>query len=104
MINGFTQRGGLATHMDLIGGNGGDTQNYGTPFDDVSFSGVGGSIENVHISGDLGNVGIDLASTPAVDEDVPIKSYNDLLNGESMASWVDTNLRGLSMLSSIPSH
>ncbi len=28
-----------------------------------------------------------------MDENVPIKSYNDLLNGESMATWVDANLR-----------
>ena len=66
-INGFTQSGQTGAHIDLIAGNGGSTENYGTIFDSVSHVGNGGSVTNVTITGDIGNI----------DPLVPIKSYND---------------------------
>lgn len=90
-INGIRQLGGILTRMDLIAGNGGDTVNYGTIADLRNFVGKGGSISNVIADGSLGNL----------DAQVPIKSYNDIRNGETMADFVQLNLRDESSPGSI---
>ena len=82
-IDGFTQRGNIGSHFDLIAGNGGDTVNFGSLRDSRAFVGKGGSISRVKLSGDIGNV----------EFDIPIKSYNNILAGETMADWVNANLR-----------
>lgn len=83
-ITGLTQTGGIGVHVDLIAGNGGDSLNFnpvGTS--GVSFVGAGGSVTNVNVEGNLGNV----------DPSIAIKSYNNVLSGESMADFVDRILR-----------
>jgi hypothetical protein len=65
-ISGFTQNGSTGAHMDFIAGNGGSTLDYGTIFDTKSYVGKGGSLINVSITGDFGNVAAN----------VPIQSYN----------------------------
>ncbi len=91
-INGFSQRGSTGAHVDLIAGNGGSTLNYGSVSDPVPFVGRGGSIQNVTVAGNIGNVTGDNPNTPQ-NEDVAIKSYNDILNGETIAQFVDARLR-----------
>jgi hypothetical protein len=80
-------------HYNLISGNGGDTITYGTPGDPKPFVGRGGSISVVRISGDIGNITPDSAVTPAINEAVPIKSYNNLLGGETFKEWTIAKLR-----------
>ena len=82
-IIGFTQTGSNLSHADLIAGNGGSTLNFGTFFDKVSFVGNGGSVENVTVSGTIGNI----------DSHVPIRSYNDLQSGQTVADFVNEVLR-----------
>lgn len=81
-VNGVTQKGGLDSHMDIIAGDGGSTIHYGTVLDKKGFVGVGGSIKNVDLASSLGNKSAAVA----------IKSYNDVLNGESFAQFVQTSL------------
>jgi hypothetical protein len=82
-INNFRQEGDLGGHVDLIGGNGGCTVHYGTTGDKKIYVGRGGSILNVNINGSAGNTDINS----------PIRSYNDILNGESMAEFVERRIR-----------
>jgi hypothetical protein len=82
-INGVTQRGNIGAHVDLIAGNGGDVVNYGTILDKKPFVGTAGSIANVNLSGDVGNI----------TNTVGIKSYNDVLNGETVGDFVQRKLR-----------
>ena len=82
-IIGFTQTGSNLSHADLIAGNGGSTLNFGTFFDKASFVGNGGSVQNVTVSGTIGNT----------DSHVPIKSYNDLQSGQTVADFVNEVLR-----------
>ncbi len=82
-INGFTQIGNQSSHFDLIAGNGGNTINYGTPFDTVSYVGSGGSIQNVLLAGTVGQM----------DSSVAIKSYNDITTGQTMGDFVRDFIR-----------
>jgi hypothetical protein len=81
----FRDGGNIGSHVDLIAGNGGSTLNYGTVTDrGRNFVGVGGSIRDVVLTGNAGQI----------DPTIPIKSYNNLLAGETIAEFVQTNLRG----------
>lgn len=91
-INAVHQIGGISSRIDLIAGNGGDTINYGTVIDLASFVGRGGSVSNVVADGNIGNV---------VSAQVPIKSYNDIRNGETMDDFVQSRLRDESSPGSI---
>ena len=82
-IRNYTQLGGIGARADLIAGNGGDTVFYGRVGDQVNSVGKGGSISSVFVDGNLGNV------SPTA----PIKSYNDLKAGQSIADFVTANLR-----------
>jgi hypothetical protein len=84
-ISNFVQTGGTAAHFDLIAGNGGDSLNFGSflQTDGAKYVGAGGSISSVAVQGTLGNTNTSVA----------IKSYNDLLQGETMADFVDQILR-----------
>ena len=82
-ISGVTQRGNIDIHVDLISGNGGDTINYGTVIDPAPNVGRGGSISNVIIAGNIGNI----------DPTVAIQSYNNFLGGETVAKYVDRKFR-----------
>jgi hypothetical protein len=75
--------GNLSGRVDLIAGNGGDTLNYGRVSDTGLPVGRGGSIANVFIAGSIGNIAAN----------VPIKSYNRELAGETVAEFVNANLR-----------
>ena len=75
--------GNIQARVDLIAGNGGSTINYGTVADTEITVGVGGSISKIRIAGSLGNSAAN----------VPIKSYNNDLGGETMADFINTNLR-----------
>ena len=81
-VIGVVQKGALDSHMDLIAGDGGSTIHYGTILDKKGAVGVGGSIREVNIVSSLGNM------SPAV----ALKSYNDVLNGESFAQFVQIDL------------
>lgn len=82
-VLGVTQQGGRAAQMDIIAGDGGSTVNYGTARDGKKgFVGVGGSIKEVHLTADLGNNS----------EFVALRSYNDVLNGESFGDFVQSDL------------
>src|SRR5690606_12725832 len=70
------------TVVDLIAGNGGSTINFGTTLDNSTKVGRGGSISNVTIQGDIGDVKPEIA----------IRSYNDILSGERMADFVTNAL------------
>jgi len=69
--------------IDLIAGNGGGTVNqvYNPT---KSYVGVGGSIKNIAAKGNIGNI----------DNNVAIKSYNDIFTFETMSSFVKTVLIG----------
>ena len=85
-ISNITQLGGIASRMDLIAGNGGNTLNYGTIADQTTgqFVGKGGSVRNVLADGTIGNI------RPGVE----IRSYNKLnAQGETMADFININLR-----------
>lgn len=75
--------GNLSGRVDLIAGNGGDTLNFGTVANDKVTVGKGGSVSNVFIAGSIGNIA----------QNVPIKSYNRELAGETVAEFVNANLR-----------
>ncbi|HEY3789254.1 MAG TPA: hypothetical protein VGL71_10380, partial [Urbifossiella sp.] len=82
-INGLNQAGGVFVDVDLIAGNGGNTVNYGVSSDPHFFVGTGGSVSNVSVAGEIGNI----------DPTVPIKSYNDVAHGQTIADFVDVNFR-----------
>jgi hypothetical protein len=82
-IENYQQLGAVGARVDLIAGNGGNTLNYGFITDKGVPVGVGGSVKNIRLSGSIGNI----------DPHVPIRSYNDLLHGETMADFVNNNLR-----------
>ncbi len=92
-IIGFTQTGSIGVHVDLIAGDGGSTINYGSAKDIKGFAGKGGSIQKVKTESDIGNLTADDPNTNAVNENVPIKSYNNILAGETIAQWVNANVR-----------
>ncbi len=81
----FLQVGGTGSHSDIIAGNGGDTVNYGTVNDTTAgnYVGTGGSVFNISIAGTLGNV----------DSNIPIKAYNNVAIGQTIADFVDTSFR-----------
>lgn len=81
-IKNFTQQGGIGVHSDLIAGNGGDTLFYGSIADSTTFVGRGGSIEGITVAGNVGNV---LGT-------IPIKSYNDLRRGQTVADFIESSL------------
>ncbi len=81
-VTGIKQKGGLDSHMDIIAGDGGSTIHYGTVLDKKGFVGVGGSVKNIDLASSLGNMSAAVA----------VKSYNDVLNGESFAQFVQTSL------------
>lgn len=85
-ITNFTQTGGVGVHFDLIAGNGGDSLNFGSLGNTAGtkYVGAGGSVTGASIQGTFGNV---------INPSVAIKSYNDVLAGESMADFVDRVLR-----------
>jgi hypothetical protein len=82
-INGFTQLGGVGAKFDFIAGDGGSTVHYGTVGDKKPFVGRGGSVLNINISGTVGNMEAVAA----------IKSYNDVLGGETMKDFVERRIR-----------
>ncbi|MDB6171616.1 MAG: putative aggregation factor core protein MAFp3, isoform [Chthoniobacteraceae bacterium] len=84
-ISNMFQSGGIGSHIDLIAGNGGDTTHYGTVGDSVTFVGKGGSVTNSRFDGNIGNI----------DPTVPIKSYNNLNQGQKIADFIDERLRDL---------
>ena len=92
-IVNVSQTGQTGAHFDLIAGNGGDTINYGTVLDRAPFVGKGGSVRNVAVAGDIGNILNDNPNTPNVNEGVAIKSYNDILSGQTVRQYVDVKFR-----------
>lgn len=100
-IIGFTQTGITGMHADLIAGNGGSTLNYGSVFDSPKkvYVGKGGSIKSINMQGDIGNIALDNPATADINENIPIKSYNNTAKGESVAQYVESILRyGLPVL------
>ncbi len=83
-VSGITQTNAIAAHIDIIAGDGGDAIHYGTPLDKpkTTFVGKGGSVLNITLAGEAGNM----------DASVGIKSYNDILAGETVADFVKTRL------------
>lgn len=75
--------GNISARVDLISGNGGDTINFGTVANTKVPVGKGGSITNIFIAGSLGNIAPNVA----------IRSYNHELAGETVADFVNANLR-----------
>lgn len=82
-INGVTATGADGAHMDMIAGDGGSTIHYGNIYDKTFYVGRGGSIQNIIFNGDIGNTNA-LAA---------IKSYNDVLNGETMQEFIERRVR-----------
>jgi hypothetical protein len=82
-ISNLIQPQSFNTRVDLIAGNGGNTPNYGTSSSKTGV-GNGGSITNVDIAGDIGNIGAAVA----------IKSYNDIKTNQRMADFVQSYVRG----------
>ena len=93
-ISNISQPGSQTTVVDLIAGNGGNTINFGSSLDSTTKAGRGGSIRDVHISGDIGNVKNDDPRTTDVNETVPIKAYNDISAGELVSDFVRNTLIG----------
>ena len=85
-ISNFTQPGSTSTDVDLIAGNGGATLYHSVAAGNATKdnSGVGGSITNIYVQGSIGNC----------DADVAIKSYNNLLAGQTMQDFVDSYILG----------
>ena len=92
-ISNFQQSLSTSTHVDLIAGNGGATPNHGTTVSSsapagyvtTDNSGVGGSITGVNVAGSIGN---------AIDPTVAIKSYNNILAGQTMQQFVNSYILG----------
>jgi hypothetical protein len=81
-INGFRQDASQSTIVDLIAGNGGSTINHGSSLDLTTNAGRGGSISNVSVAGDIGDVSVTAA----------IVAYNDINNGELISDFVTSTL------------
>ena len=98
-IVGVVQTGQTGAHFDFIAGNGGDTINYGTVLDrPLPFVGRGGSVQNIQLTGDIGNVDLGLVNpnTGVIDPStiVAIKGYNDLLgSGQTVRQYADQKFR-----------
>ena len=82
-INGVSQNA-QNTVVDLIAGNGGSTINFGTSLDLTTKVGRGGSISNISVVGDIG----DIAASHA------IVAYNDINSGEQISDFVMNTLIG----------
>ena len=84
-ITGVTQLGGIESRADFIAGNGGSTVNYGTIPDQTTgrYVGRAGSIRDIVADGTLGNINPGIA----------IRSYNDILHGQTMTDFVTASLR-----------
>jgi hypothetical protein len=91
-IVNLTQDGSGGARVDLIAGNGGDLLNYGSISNTNLPVGKGGSILNVHVDGSIGNIGA-LDNTNHIVANIPLKSYNDVLGGETLQNFVTVNLR-----------
>ena len=76
-IEDLAQPGSILT-VDLIAGNGGNTPNWGVTASLTSGVGNGGSIKNVSLSGDIGNVASEVA----------IKAYNNIASNERISDFV----------------
>jgi len=83
-INVFKQDASQSTIVDLISGNGGSTINHGSSLDLTTNAGRGGSISNVTIAGDIG----DVSATSA------IVAYNDINAGQLVSDFVTNTLIG----------
>jgi hypothetical protein len=91
-ITNFQQSLSTSTHVDLIAGNGGATPNHGTTVPSTAAagyvttdnSGIGGSVTGVNVAGNIGNI----------DATVAIKSYNDILAGQTMQQFVNSYILG----------
>lgn len=81
-ISNFTQASGEKTIVDLISGNGGSTVNFGNSLDLTTKVGRGGSISNVNVRGDIGDVRPDRA----------IFGYVNTLAGDLMSDFVRDTL------------
>ncbi len=81
-VIGISQKGALDPRMDIVAGNGGSTIHYGTVLDKKGYVGVGGSVREVRIASNLGNI------SPAV----ALKNYNDVHANESFGDFVKTDL------------
>jgi hypothetical protein len=77
-IEDLAQPGSILTRVDLIAGNGGNTPNWGVTASLTSGVGNGGSIKNVSLSGDIGNVASGVA----------IKAYNNIASNERISDFV----------------
>jgi hypothetical protein len=85
-ITNFVQLGSTQTNVDLIAGNGGATLNHSFAAGNslVDNSGVGGSIDNIAVTGNIGNSNATVA----------IKSYNNIFIGQTMQQFVDSYILG----------
>lgn len=84
-ISYLTQPQSINTRVDLVAGNGGNTPNYGTASSKTGV-GNGGSITNVDVAGDIGNI-------TNIPNPVAIKSYNDIKTNQRMADFVQAFVR-----------
>ena len=82
-IVNLTQSGSIGARLDIIAGNGGDLINYGTVADEKLPVGKGGSILNVSLAGNIGNI----------QPNIRLTSYNDVIAGQSLQDFVTINLR-----------
>jgi hypothetical protein len=83
-INVFKQDASQSTIVDLISGNGGSTINHGSSLDLTTNAGRGGSISNVNVAGDIGDVNPTTAIT----------AYNNINTGELISDFVANTLIG----------
>jgi hypothetical protein len=83
-LSNIRQPAATLGHVDLIAGDGGSTVHYGTPLDvpKKTFVGKGGSIKSVTLEGSAGNM----------DPAIGLKSYNDVLNGQTVTQFVQQKL------------
>ncbi|MDB6154320.1 MAG: repeat-containing protein, partial [Chthoniobacteraceae bacterium] len=81
-ISGVSQNASQSTIVDIIAGGGGSTINHGTSLDLTTKAGRGGSISNVDVAGDIGDV------APAA----AIVAYNNIKTGELIADFVTRTL------------
>ncbi len=81
-ISGMDQSASQSTIIDLIAGGGGSTINHGTSLDLTTKAGRGGSISNVKVAGNIGNV----------DPTVAIAAYNNINLNELIADFVTSTL------------
>jgi hypothetical protein len=82
-VSNVDQGSADALRIDVIAGNGGNTVNDGSSASLTSRVGNGGSITGFTNVGSFGN---------AEDPLVAIRSYNDVMNGQSMADFVAASL------------